>query len=68
MGNVSRFTQTVEKGTRVGDVSPAVVGNPEEGTYGAHTWRITSGFEHPTRSEARKQKLEAEDSTAEIYS
>ena len=36
-----------------------VVENPEEETYGACAWRITSEFEHPTQSEARKQKLEA---------
>ena len=59
MANVSGFTQTVEEGTRVGDASPVVVENPEEETYGQHAWRITSEFEHPSRSEVRKQKLEA---------
>ena len=59
MANVSGFTQTVEEGTRVGDASPVVEENPEEETYGPHAWRITSEFEHPSRSEVRKQKLEA---------
>jgi hypothetical protein len=75
MANVSGFIQTVEKGTRVGDASPVVVENPEEETYGRRAWRITSEFEHPSRSEVRKQKLEAileeparEDSTPEISS
>ena len=35
-----------------------VVENPEEETYGARAWMITSEFEHQTRSEVRKQKLE----------
>lgn len=59
MTNPSGFTQTLEGGTKVGEVHPVEVETRPKKTTQSRIWRVTATVQDSNQVQKRKQKLEA---------